>query len=128
MKGSITKYRKKDGRVSWGYYYKAEGRQYTKSGFATKFDASKALDAALGNYQDENGVARKGDTRTLAEYFPYWLDRHAALRCQPKTLERYRQLACYMIRLLGSIPILDLKPGLIQEAVNLLQLQGGAPT
>jgi integrase len=128
VRGSLTKYRKKDGRVSWGYYYKAEGRQYTKGGFPTKFDASKALDAALGNHQDTDGVARKGDTRTLAEYLVYWLDTHAALRCQPKTLERYRQHAGYLTKLLGSIPILDLKPGLIQEAVNLLQLQGGAPT
>jgi hypothetical protein len=47
MKGTITKYRKKDGRVSWGYYYKAEGRQFTESGFSTKFDASKALDQQL---------------------------------------------------------------------------------
>jgi integrase len=128
MKGTITKYRKKDGRLSWGYYYKAEGRQHTKGGFATKDAARTSLDAALGNHQDENGVARKGDTRTLAEYFPYWLDRHAALRCQPKTMERYRQLADYMIRLLGTIPVLDLKAGMIQEAVNLLLLEGGAPT
>jgi integrase len=33
-----------------------------------------------------------------------------------------------MIRLLGSIPILDLKTGQIQEAVNQLLLRGGAPT
>jgi integrase len=128
VKGTITKYRKKDGRVSWGYYYKTEGRQFTKSGFGTKFDAAKALDAALGNHQNSDGIVREGDTRTLAEYLPYWLERHAALRCQPKTLERYRQLSDYLLRLLGSIPILDLKPGIIQEAVNLLQLQGGAPT
>jgi integrase len=128
MKGTITRYRKRDGRLSWGYYYKTEGRQFTKSGFPTKSDAAKALDAALGNHQDADGVARKGDTRTLAEYLPYWLDCHAALRCQPKTLERYRQLAGYLVRRLGFIPILDLKPAMIQEAVNLLQLEGGVPT
>jgi hypothetical protein len=128
MNGSITKYRKKDGRVSWGYYYKAEGRQFTKSGFSTKYDAAKALDAALGNHQDEEGVARKGDTRTLAEYLPYWLERHAALRCQPKTLERYGQLADYLIRLLGPVPILDLKASLIQDVVNRLRTRGGAIT
>jgi integrase len=128
MKGTITKYRKKDGRLTWGYYYKIGAKQFTKTIFATKFDASKALDAALGNHQDADGVPRKGDTRTLAEYLPYWLERHAKLRCQPKTLERYGQLAGYLVRLLGSVPILDLKSGLIQEAVNLLQLQGGAPT
>lgn len=124
MKGSITKYRKKDGRVSWGYYYKVEGKQFTKSGYSTKLDASNALDQALGILQHSDGT-RKGDTRTLAEYLPYWLDGHAALRCQPKTLERYRQLAEYLIRLLGKTPILELKPGPIQDAVNVLQLKGG---
>ena len=66
MNGTITRYRKKDGRISWGYYFKAEGRQYTKSGFGTKFDAAKALDAALGNYQDESGVVRKGEVNDYA--------------------------------------------------------------
>jgi integrase len=129
LNGTITKYRKKDGRISWGYHCKAEGRQVNnKSGFATKFEGSKALGAALGRHQDDNEVARKGDTRTLAEYLDYWLDNHAALRCQPKTLERYRQLADYLIRLLGHISIRDLRPGAIQEAVNWLQLRGGVPT
>jgi integrase len=126
MKGSITKYRKKDGRVSWGYYYKAEGKQFTKSGFPTRFDAGKALDAALGNVQDDNGVARPGDTRTLAEYFPYWLGNHAALRCAPTTMENYRSLAKYLIKLLGHIRLCDLKAAQIQEFVNYLQLHGSA--
>jgi hypothetical protein len=53
MRGTITKYRKKDGRISWGYYYKTEGRQFTKSGFGTKFDAAKTLGAALGNHRTQ---------------------------------------------------------------------------
>ena len=42
MKGTVTKCRKKDGRISWGYYYKAGGEQFTKGGFATKDAASEA--------------------------------------------------------------------------------------
>src|SRR6476620_10087521 len=98
MNGTITKYRKTDGRISWGYYYKIEGRQYTKAGFRTKFDASKSLGAALAKHQDCGASTQKRESRTLAEYFRYWLDCHAALRCEPKTLERYRQLADYVIR------------------------------
>jgi integrase len=128
LNGTMTKYRQKDSRISWGYHCKTEGRKVSKSGFATKFEGSKALGAALGRHQDDNGVARKGDTRTLAEYLDYWLDNHATLRCQPKTLERYRQLADHLIRLLGHISIRDLRPGAIQEAVNWLQLRGGVPT
>ena len=36
MKGTITKYRKQDGRVSWGYYLNVGKEQFTKSGFGTK--------------------------------------------------------------------------------------------
>lgn len=68
------------------------------------------------------------DTRNLAEYIRYWLDNHAALRCGSKTLERYRQLAESLVRLLGGVSILDLRPGVIQEAVHSLLLRGGAPT
>lgn len=102
------------------------GPQFSQSGFVTKFEASKALGAA--GHQQANGTAHRDDTRTLAEYLDYWLDNHAALRCQPKTLERYRQLAASLIRLLGHISIRDLRPGAIQEAVNWLQLRGGVPT
>ena len=92
-----------DGRISWEYYYKAEGRHYTNSGFATKFDASKGAGRGLTKHQDLNSIPRKGDTRTLAEDFPYWLDNHAAPRCQPKTLEWYRQHAEYLTRPLGRV-------------------------
>ena len=67
------------------------------------------------------------DTRNLAEYIRYWLDNHAALRCGSKTLERYRQLAESLVRLLGGVSILDLRPGVTQEAVNSLLLRGGRP-
>jgi hypothetical protein len=50
MTETITKYRKTDGRISWGYHYRLEGRQFTKSGFPTKFDASKTLGAALARH------------------------------------------------------------------------------
>jgi hypothetical protein len=128
LNGTITKHRKKNGRISWGYYYRAEGRQYTKCGFATKFEASKALGAAVGKHSDGDGAARRGDSRTMAEYIRYWLDNHAALRRQPKTFERYGQLAEYLVRLLGHISIRDLRPGVIQDAVNWLQVRGGEPT
>ena len=95
-------------------------------GFVTKFEVSKAVGAARPQNTKETG--HRDDARTLAEYFDYWLDNHAALRCQPKTLERYRQLAESLIRLLGHISIRHLRPGAIQEAVNWLQLRGGVPT
>src|SRR5215471_11343991 len=126
MKETITKYRKMDGRVSWGYQYRWQGLQFTKSGFPTKFEASKALGAALARHQLHDASPQQWDTRNLAEYIRYWLDNPAALRCGPKTLERYRQLAGSLVRLLGGVPIVNLKPSVIQEAVKVLLLRGGA--
>jgi integrase len=138
VKGTITKYRKKDGRVSWGYYYKAGEEQFTKSGFATKDAAVDARDFAIREAQGLPPVGhaarpdaspeRKGDTRTLREYLTYWLETHAALRCTPKTMERYSDLSAYLARQLGSIRLCDLKTAQIQDAVNRLKTRGGAIT
>jgi integrase len=134
MKGTITKYRKKDGRVSWGYYYKADSQQFTKSGFDTRSDARDALDAVLGisstpetNHSPAES-APKGDPRTVSKYLDYWLSEHAALRCSPKTLEEYRGLSRYLMEHLGAVRLCDLRTAPIQEMVNRLQLHGGMKT
>jgi integrase len=136
MNGTITRYRKKDGRVSWGYYFKADRKQYTKAGFDTKDAASTALRSAIGGKveapintsatSDESET--RADTRTLTDYLRYWLDEHATLRCQETTMDDYRKLEKYLIQHLGHIRICDLKAAPIQEMVNRLQLHGGAKT
>jgi integrase len=139
MKGTITKYRKRDGRVSWGYYYKSEGRQFTKSGFPTKDAATDALQGAIAKEKglpptshiptpDTSSGASRGDTRTMRDYLDYWLDMHAALRCSAKTMEEYRGLAKYLVRDIGAVRLCDLKAPRIQEFVNALQLHGGQRT
>ena len=45
-----------------------------------------------------------GGRRTFAEYVGYWLDKHASRTLAPKTLERYREFAGYLIRHLGKTP------------------------
>ena len=47
VKGTVTKYRKTDGRISWGYCYRAEGRHYTKSGFRKQFGPDYRSDLDL---------------------------------------------------------------------------------
>jgi integrase len=133
MNGTITKYRKKDGRISWGYYYKTGTEQVTKQGFPTKDDARHALDQALGKNAvvvsgkpQADGV--RGDQRTVSAYLTYWLDNHAALRCTPATMENYRGLAKYLLKHLGKVPLCDLRAGQIQDFVNHLQLRGGEKT
>ena len=131
-KGSITKYRKKDGRVSWGYWFRGkDGGQITKSGFDTRSAAVDARDAhrdsvfEISRSQPSGPAtvtgtmepAPKGDTRTLSEYLDYWVREHAALRCAPATMELYRKLAGYLKRDLGTVHICDLKAANIQEMV-----------
>jgi integrase len=139
MNGSITRYRKKDGRISWGYYYKTEGRQYTKSGFSTKDAANDALRRAIAKERgippathipmpDNSPATSKGDARRVSQYLEYWLDAHASLRCSLKTMEEYRGLAKYLARDLGDTRLCDLRAAKIQEAVNALQLHGGITT
>jgi integrase len=129
VNGSITKYRKRDGRISWGWYFKANGEQITKSGYATKDVARAALDRALAkDIVASAGTApqARNDQRTLAVYLQHWLDSHAALRCTPATMENYWGLAKYLVKHLGKVRLCDLKAAQIQEMVNRLQLHGGA--
>jgi hypothetical protein len=136
-RGTITKYkRRSDGRTTWGYYYKTDGKQFTKRGFETKSDARDALDAALGitatfgtgNSNAPTEPHPKGDTRTISEFLRYWLREHAAPRCERKTLERYGEIVAYLDRQIGDVPLSDLKTAHIQEAVNRLSARGGAIT
>jgi integrase len=138
MNGTITRYRKKGGRVSWGYYFKTGEGQFTKSGFVTKDAASDALRSAIAargvapisTPTTVSETAPQTDTRTLADYLTYWLDEHAALRCQETTMEDYRKLAKYLVQHLGHIRMCDLQTATasIQEMVNRLQRHGGMKT
>jgi integrase len=144
MKGTITRYRKEDGRISWGYWFRhpATKNQITKSGFDTRSGAMDALNAAL---EKASGISRsqptppaggistaesapKGDARMLSEYLDYWRREHAAPRCERKTLERYGDFVKYLERQLGSLRLCDLKASHVQEAVNRLYACGGAVT
>ena len=50
------------------------------------------------------------------------------MRCAPTTMQLYRILAGYLVQHLGETRLCDLKAARIQEAVNHLQLRGGART
>ena len=58
---------------------------------------------------DELAVAQKCDLPakmppTLSEWLRTWLDTYGVERCQPKTLERYRQLANYILNAIDGLP------------------------
>jgi hypothetical protein len=121
MTGSITKYIIKGSRrPRWRF------RIYTG-----KDDAGRKIYEGRGGFAKE-GVARKdmnsrmaeigsradpapAPQRTLGDWLQQWLDTYALDRCQPKTLERYRQLAVYVLKAsdeepsaLAQTPLADL--------------------
>jgi len=98
MKGSITKYTVKgSSRPKWRYRIRLgkdesgnrlrEGR----GGFAKEGEAREAMDKRIQE------IKERPPEITLGQWVEKWIETYAVQRCQPKTLERYRQLAQYVI-------------------------------
>jgi hypothetical protein len=72
--------------------------------------------------------------KTLGEWLQTWLDTYAVDRCQPKTLERYRQLAGYIttpaeaLSSLGGVPLPELTHQQIEAGLDGLLHQKGQPS
>jgi integrase len=137
MTGTLTKRAAKNGRFSWGYIYDS-GRneagkrvQTAKSGFGTKSQAADALRAAIAETEARASATEVGPTKPdevapiFAVYFEYWLTNHAARRCAPKTLFRYRELGAYLIKDLGETRIDKLTTAQIQKTIHRLEDSGG---
>ena len=129
MTGTLTKRTKRNGSVSWGYSFFA-GRdetgkriQRTKSGFATKREASDALRKAIAEHQA--GPAAVAPLVTFSEFFERWMSEYAGRRCAPTTLQRYRQLGAYAVGKVGSVQLEKLPPMRIETSLNALQDCGG---
>ena len=109
MRGSIVKYVPNKGKASFGYYFLA-GRdengkriQVKKRGFEKKTDAEKALQKAIEDY--ERKPVAKQKMPTFADFFARWDEECFSRACAPKTVERYRDLGQYAIKLFGEVPI-----------------------
>jgi len=120
VKGCIDKYSTAgSSKPHWRYrIYRGKNgagkKQFvSKAGFQKQGDAEDALRIAMAELEAQDKIVPVSQT-TLGEWLSTWLDTYAVDRCQPKTLERYRQLARY---------ILDAPDGPVQIAgVNLTDL------
>jgi Phage integrase, N-terminal SAM-like domain len=65
---------------------------------------------------------------SFTDYFRYWTDEHAARRCAPKTLERYKEFGRYLEKHLGDSLINELTTAQIQHAIHRLHDAGGQTT
>jgi hypothetical protein len=121
--GKITKYRDILGTVTWAYEF-GDGK---KIGFPDRTAAETELVKEIERRAAAEQVPAEVDP-TFAEYSRYWLDKHASRTLAPKTLERYREFAGYLIRHLGKTPLNELTTAQIQRVVHDLEDHGGMVT
>ncbi len=129
MQGTITKHSRKDGKISWGYYFRGgrqengKWKQVTKSGFKSKREAQD--DLRIGLAQHAAGAVAVRDPRTFSEFFDYWMKEYAGHRCSPKTIEAYGQQGAYAKRCFGDVAIYALQSMRIEQSINQLRARGG---
>jgi integrase len=104
MKGSITKYKVKGSRrPRWRFRISVgrdeNGRRLYEAGagFAKEGEAHDAMRKRFEEIRNKRSEAPQSH-RSLREWLTEWLDTYAPDRCQRKTLERYRQLADYVLK------------------------------
>lgn len=135
MRGSVTKYKQKNGRVSWGFHFRpgkdADGKwiRITKQGFKTKGEAEDKLDEAKKEYKNardpQQPAPAVGPPDTFAEFFGVWMKEYAQRHCEPKTTERYGELGRYAIAHFGDVPLRGLTAFTLERAFNQLSDHGG---
>ena len=134
MTGSITKHKQKNGKISWGYFFRAGKRpdgkwnQVTKQGYETKAEADEALREAITKFETGGAAAVVTDPRTFGEFFDTWIKEHCERNCEASTTEGYIAKGTYAKRFLGNIPITRLTALQIQKALNELRDHGGKIT
>ena len=121
--GKITKHRGILGTVTWGYILEDE----TKKGFPDQNVATAALAAAVERRAAAEQAPPEVDP-TFAAYVCNWFNEHAGRRLAPKTLERYKDFAEYLIRHLGETRMNSLTTALIQRVIHRLSDSGGLVT
>ena len=121
--GRVTQHSGILGRVTWGYVFGEE----KKTGIESQAAAEAALAAAVDRRAAAEAIPAEVDP-TFPEYIRYWLTEHAGRRCAPKTLERYKELAEYLVRQLGETHLNNLTTAQIQRAIHRLEDCGGRVT
>lgn len=129
MNGSVFKRKYRSGRVVWSYSVDigVDGNgnrvRESKSGFKRQGDAEEALRKVL--YQLDSGEKINPAPTTFAELLENWFREYAERHCSLKTVERYRQLADYILPHIGAVKLTDLSPLILQRTFNEIKDRGG---
>lgn len=103
MKGSIDKYNTKgSSKPHWRYPIytgkDASGvKQYvTRAGFEKQGEAADSMRDRIEELRRLSNLPAAPEEIQLGSWLTRWIENYAVHSCQPKTLERYRQLARYI--------------------------------
>jgi integrase len=132
--GCVFKYRTRTGERLWRYRFDVDAvdgrrRQAGGTGFAMKGEARQACDNAIAAYAESKTlpIAPTPAKETVTDWVKIWLRDYASQRCAPKTLERHRQLAAYVIDAtegepgqLAATPLAELKHTTVEAALYAL--------
>lgn len=141
MKGSITKYIVRgSSRPKWRYRLRlgkdGSGKELRegRGGFDKEREARDAMGERIGEIKAQRNAPAETPTLeiTLADWLARWIDRYAVHTCQPKTIERYKQLVSYVTKTdnaevasVAAIPISALKHAPLESALLALLRQPG---
>lgn len=129
MNGCVFKRTLPSGRETWGYSIDAgkdaggKRKQIFKSGFKTKNAAGTALRQKLN--EKDAGELVKPDPTTFAAFLQEWFKEHADRNCTPKTVERYHELAAYILPHIGGTKLQDLTALALERVFNRVKDVGG---
>lgn len=129
MTGCVFKRKLPSGTITWGYSIdcgkdeNGKRKRIFKAGFERKKDAEDALRKIL-NEKDE-GELVKPDPTTFAAFLQEWFREHAERNCSGKTVERYRQLAAYILPRIGATKLQDLSALTLERVFNRVKDVGG---
>jgi integrase len=134
--GSVWKYVARNGERLWRYQFEGDTidgkrRRFSKAGFAKRADAVTALGKAIENYAKAK-TAPQSASESIADWVRVYLRDYAPERCTPKTLERYRGLANYILNAsegepaqLAATALVDVDHKLVEAALRaLLRMKG----
>ena len=124
MKGTTYKRKLPSGAISWclgidlGRDQNGKRKRIFKSGFRRESHAQNELRRLLQELDE--GTLVKPDPRTVAEFLNQWLAEYVTRKVAPTTLERYRELADHVTRLIGNVELTKVTTLLLQRAYNSL--------
>ncbi len=132
--GSATKYRTKNGARLWRYQFDADPldgkrRLLGKAGFETRAAAMTAMQSAIQAYKAGKALPTTAPPpkETVGDWVRIWLRDYAPQRCSPKTIERYHQLAGYILNAtegepaqLAAVPLAEVDHVRVESALYAL--------